>query len=55
LLSELDDGRVTVLATTHDPALIEAASDRLDLTSAGTRADHQGAAAPATPIAAAGP
>ncbi|MFL5685901.1 MAG: ABC transporter ATP-binding protein [Chloroflexota bacterium] len=25
------DGRVTVLATTHDPALIEAASDRLDL------------------------
>jgi ABC-type lipoprotein export system ATPase subunit len=30
----LDDGRVTVLATTHDPALIEAASDRLDLTSA---------------------
>ncbi|MGH2477344.1 MAG: ABC transporter ATP-binding protein, partial [Candidatus Limnocylindrales bacterium] len=31
LLAELDDGRVTVLATTHDPALIEAASDRLDL------------------------
>jgi ABC-type lipoprotein export system ATPase subunit len=31
-LAALDDGRVTVLATTHDPALIEAASDRLDLT-----------------------
>ncbi len=31
LLAGLDDGRVTVLATTHDPALIEAASDRLDL------------------------
>ncbi len=25
------DGQVTILATTHDPALIEAASDRLDL------------------------
>jgi ABC-type lipoprotein export system ATPase subunit len=33
LLSGLD-GRVTVLATTHDPALIEAASDRLDLVAA---------------------
>jgi peptide/nickel transport system ATP-binding protein len=33
-LAALDDGRVTVLATTHDPALIEAASDRLDLTAA---------------------
>jgi putative ABC transport system ATP-binding protein len=33
-LAGLDDGRVTVLATTHDPALIEAASDRLDLTAA---------------------
>jgi predicted ABC-type transport system involved in lysophospholipase L1 biosynthesis ATPase subunit len=32
LLAGLDDGRVTVLASTHDPALIEAASDRLDLT-----------------------
>ena len=31
LLAGLDDARVTVLATTHDPALIEAASDRLDL------------------------
>ncbi len=31
LLASLDDARVTVLATTHDPALIEAASDRLDL------------------------
>ena len=31
LLSELDDGTVTILATTHDPALIAAASDRLDL------------------------
>jgi ABC-type lipoprotein export system ATPase subunit len=30
LLADLDD-RVTILATTHDPALIEAASDRLDL------------------------
>jgi ABC-type lipoprotein export system ATPase subunit len=33
LLSALDDGRVTILATTHDPALIEAASDRIDLAS----------------------
>jgi putative ABC transport system ATP-binding protein len=31
LLTGLDDSRVTVIATTHDPALIEAASDRLDL------------------------
>ena len=31
LLAELEPGRVTILATTHDPALIEAASDRLDL------------------------
>ena len=31
------DGRVTVLATTHDPALIEAASDRLDLVVASGR------------------
>jgi ABC-type lipoprotein export system ATPase subunit len=36
LLSTLD-GRVTVLATTHDPALIEAASDRLDLVAASGR------------------
>ena len=36
LLAELD-GRVTVLATTHDPALIEAASDRLDLVEASGR------------------
>ncbi|HET9084544.1 MAG TPA: ATP-binding cassette domain-containing protein [Candidatus Limnocylindrales bacterium] len=31
------EGRVTVLATTHDPALIEAASDRLDLVVASGR------------------
>ena len=31
------DGRITVLATTHDPALIEAASDRLDLVAASGR------------------
>ncbi len=36
LLSVLD-GRMTVLATTHDPALIEAASDRLDLVAASGR------------------
>ena len=36
LLADLD-GRVTVLATTHDPALIEAASDRLDLVVASGR------------------
>jgi putative ABC transport system ATP-binding protein len=35
LLAGLDDGSVTVLATTHDPALIEAASDRLDLSALG--------------------
>lgn len=34
LLSGFDGERVTVLATTHDPALIEAASDRLDLRTA---------------------
>ncbi len=34
LLDGLDD-RVTIIATTHDPALIEAASDRLDLVAAG--------------------
>ncbi len=31
LLHALDDGDVTIVATTHDPALIAAASDRLDL------------------------
>jgi putative ABC transport system ATP-binding protein len=31
LLHALDDGNVTILATTHDQALIAAASDRLDL------------------------
>ena len=36
VLADLD-GRVTVLATTHDPALIEAASDRLDLVAASGR------------------
>lgn len=30
-LADLDDGSVTIIATTHDPILIEAASDRLDL------------------------
>jgi ABC-type lipoprotein export system ATPase subunit len=34
-LLERLDGRVTIIATTHDPALIEAASDRLDLVVAG--------------------
>ncbi len=34
LLSGFDGERVTILATTHDPALIEAASDRLDLQTA---------------------
>ncbi|HYH93760.1 MAG TPA: ATP-binding cassette domain-containing protein [Candidatus Saccharimonadales bacterium] len=38
LLAGLDEGRVTILATTHDPALIEAASDRLDLRSAAVDA-----------------
>ena len=31
LLHGLDEGDVTIIATTHDPALIAAASDRLDL------------------------
>ena len=31
LLQEFDGERVTIIATTHDPALIEAGSDRLDL------------------------
>jgi peptide/nickel transport system ATP-binding protein len=35
LLAALDDGRTTIIATTHDPALIEAASDRLDLVGGG--------------------
>ena len=34
LLRAFDGERVTILATTHDPALIEAASDRLDLRTA---------------------
>lgn len=34
MLAALDDARLTILATTHDPAIIEAASDRLDLRSA---------------------
>jgi len=38
LLAALDDGRVTILATTHDAALIEAATDRLDLVAAGITA-----------------
>jgi putative ABC transport system ATP-binding protein len=35
------DGRVTIIATTHDPALIEAASDRLDLVAAGAATGTQ--------------
>ncbi len=35
LLAELEQGGVTIIATTHDPALIGAASDRLDLTTSG--------------------
>jgi peptide/nickel transport system ATP-binding protein len=46
LLAGLDDARVTVIATTHDPALIEAASDRLDLV-ALTEAGSPAAARPA--------
>ena len=38
LLQGLDDGQVTILATTHDPALIAAASDRLDLAALRTGA-----------------
>jgi ABC-type multidrug transport system ATPase subunit len=34
LLRGFDSERVTILTTTHDPALIEAASDRLDLRTA---------------------
>ena len=39
LLRGFDGERVTVLATTHDPALIEAASDRLDLRTARAAGD----------------
>jgi ABC-type lipoprotein export system ATPase subunit len=39
------DGRVTIIATTHDPALIEAASDRLDLVAAGAATSALAAAA----------
>ena len=46
LLAALDDTRVTVIATTHDPALIEAASDRLDLAVLVTQA-ATGAGGPA--------
>jgi peptide/nickel transport system ATP-binding protein len=44
-LLERLDGRVTILATTHDPALIEAASDRLDLVAAGAASSAIAAAA----------
>jgi ABC-type multidrug transport system ATPase subunit len=47
LLVGLDDDRVTVIATTHDPALIEAASDRVDLASLAAGAEDR--AAPALP------
>jgi ABC-type lipoprotein export system ATPase subunit len=45
-LLERLDGRVTIVATTHDPALVEAASDRLDLVAAGAATDAGAAAAP---------
>jgi len=54
LLADLDDARVTILATTHDPALIEAASDRLDLRAAAEGAAGAGAAAGAGEAGAAG-
>jgi putative ABC transport system ATP-binding protein len=38
LLQEFDGEQVTIIATTHDPALIEAGSDRLDLRPRGTAA-----------------
>jgi ABC-type lipoprotein export system ATPase subunit len=44
-LLERLDGRVTIIATTHDPALIEAASDRLDLVAAGAGTTPRAAAA----------
>jgi ABC-type lipoprotein export system ATPase subunit len=50
-LLERLDGRVTIIATTHDPALIEAASDRLDLVAAG--AATAAAAASTAPLASA--
>jgi energy-coupling factor transporter ATP-binding protein EcfA2 len=49
-LLERLDGRVTIIATTHDPALIEAASDRLDLVAAGAA---NAAGAEAVPLASA--
>ncbi len=49
LLADLEPGRVTIIATTHDPELIEVASDRLDLATplhdrreGGTRATARG-------------
>lgn len=36
-LADLDDGTITIIATTHDPILIEAASDRLDLPAIAAR------------------
>jgi ABC-type lipoprotein export system ATPase subunit len=47
LLHALDDGNVTILATTHDAALIAAASDRLDL-----EALRLASAEPADPVGA---
>ena len=44
-LLERSDGRVTIIATTHDPALIEAASDRLDLVATGAATPAATAAA----------
>jgi len=52
LLADLDDPGVTILATTHDRALIEAASDRLDLgrtVDRGRGADRGRAVEPAEP------
>ena len=50
LLHGLDDGAVTILATTHDPALIAAASDRLDL-AAHRAAARRAAAGPTAGVA----
>jgi ABC-type lipoprotein export system ATPase subunit len=44
-LLEALDGSVTIIATTHDPALIEAASDRLDLVAAGASPAGNGSTA----------
>jgi ABC-type lipoprotein export system ATPase subunit len=52
LLSDLDDGAVTILATTHDPALIAAASDRLDLQALRAAASAHDLAAGASDTAA---